>query len=211
MRDALTWSGECAFWRKADRMIEAELMDVQNKAGAPIGKHMDRRTFTALAAGVVLDSEAAKAQTASVRSRVIGCWTLLEAETVTDGKIAPWQARKLPLTGILLYHPNGWVCAQICGARPAVKSSADFARLPDAGKLESLSAYYGYYGTYELDEANHTVTHNVVDALWPFEKGISLSRSFVLEKDALRLTTARRPTDDGSTTYFNRLTWKKIA
>jgi Lipocalin-like domain len=172
---------------------------------------MDRRTFTAMAASTVLTAEGAKAETASVRSRLIGCWTLLEADTVTDGKVTPWFGRKLPLTGILIYHPNGWVSAQICGARPTVKTSANFSQLPDAQKLESLSAYYGYYGTYKVDEAARTVTHTLVDSLWPYEKGNSLRRSFVLEKDVLRLTTAPLPTDDGRTTYFNRLAWKKIA
>jgi hypothetical protein len=172
---------------------------------------MDRRTFTAMAAGAVLAAEEAKAETASVRSRLIGCWTLLEAETVTDGNVTPWQGRKLPLTGILIYHPNGWVSTQISGTRPAVKTSASFAQLPDAQKFESLSAYYGYYGTYEVDEAAQTVTHSLVDSLWPYEKGNHLRRSFVLEKDVLRLTTAPQPTDDGRTTYFNRLAWKKLA
>ena len=172
---------------------------------------MDRRTFTAMAAGAVFAAEGAKAETASVRSRLIGCWTLLEAETVTDGKVTPWQGRKLPLTGILIYHPNGWVSTQISGARPAVKTSANFTRLPDAEKLESLSAYYGYYGTYEVDEVARTVTHSLVDSLWPYEKGNKLLRRFVLEKDILRLTTAPEPTDDGRTSYFNHLTWKKMA
>src|ERR1700712_2645995 len=98
---------------------------------------MDR---TAMAASTVLTAEGAKAETASVRVRLIGCWTLLEAETVTYGKVTPWRGGKLPLTGILIYHPNGWVSTQICGARPTVKTSSEFSRLPDAEKLESLSA-----------------------------------------------------------------------
>jgi hypothetical protein len=172
---------------------------------------MDRRTFTAMAVSTVLTAEGAKAETASVRARLIGCWTLLEAETVTDGKVTPWRGRKLPLTGILIYHPNGWVSTQISGARPTVKTSAEFARLPDAEKLESLSAYYGYYGTYKVDEGTRTVTHSLVDSLLPYEKGKKLVRTYVLEKGVLRLTTAPLPTDDGRTTYFNHLTWKKMA
>jgi hypothetical protein len=172
---------------------------------------VDRRKFTAMAAaGAALGSGGAKAETASWRSQLIGTWSLQEAETVTDGKVAPWMGRLPPITGALMYQPDGWMSTQIAGAKAAVASRAIFNHLPDAERLKTLSSYYAFFGTFEVEEAGPFVTHRVVDALWPDEKGAVLRRSFQIEGGIMRLTTPPIPSEEGHTTFFNRLVWKKI-
>lgn len=168
---------------------------------------MDRRTFLVSSVGVLATSSSATADQLSLHSRLIGIWSLTEAVTVKGNETIPWFGRHPPITGILIYSENGWMSVQIAGAPAGTISRADFYKLSAADRAVWFDEYYAYYGTFEVDEVAHVVTHHIVSSLFPYETATSLKRDVSIDGDVLSLLTPAR--DDGGKTTFNRLVWKK--
>jgi hypothetical protein len=168
---------------------------------------MDRRTLLISSLGVLVASRAT-AEQLSLRSRLIGMWSLTEAVTVKGNETVPWFGRHPPIKGMINYNENGWMSVQIAGAPAGEISHADFYKLSAADRAVWFDEYYAYYGTFEVDEAARVVTHRVVNSLLPYETGTILKRDVSINEDTLSLVTP--PRDDGSgKTTFNRLVWKK--
>lgn len=170
---------------------------------------MDRRTLITSAIGVVASSPFAAADQPSFRSRLIGTWSLIEAVTVTGNEIVPWFGRHPPITGNLIYTENAWMSVQIAGAPTGTISRADFLKLAPADRVVWFDEYYAYYGTFEVDELAHVVTHRIIKSLVPYETGTVLKRDMSIDGDMLSLLTP--PRNDGGKTTFNRLVWKKAS
>ncbi|GKQ50206.1 lipocalin-like domain-containing protein [Bradyrhizobium sp. Ce-3] len=168
---------------------------------------MDRRTFLVSSVGVLATSSSATADQLSLRSRLVGIWSLTEAVTVKGDETVPWFGRHPPITGILIYGENGWMSVQIAGAPAGTISRADFYKLSAADRAVWFDEYYAYYGTFEVDEVAHVITHHIVSSLLPYETATILKRTVSIDGDMVSLLTAAR--DDGGKTSFNRLVWKK--
>jgi Lipocalin-like domain len=168
---------------------------------------MDRRTFIVSSAGVLGTSSFATADQPSLRSRLIGIWSLIEAVTVKGNETVPWFGRHPPITGNLIYNEIGWMSVHIAGAPAGTISRSDFLKLSAAERAVWFDEYYAYYGTFEIDEVAHVVTHHIVSSLLPYETGTILKRDVSIDGDMLSLLTPAR--DDGGKTTFNRLVWKK--
>jgi hypothetical protein len=97
---------------------------------------------------------------------------------------------------------------QIAGAPASTISRADFLRLSAADRAVWFDEYYAYYGTFEVDEMAHVVTHHVVGSLLPYETATNLKRDVSVTEEMLSLLTPAR--EDGGKTTFNRLVWKKV-
>ncbi|TYL80824.1 lipocalin-like domain-containing protein [Bradyrhizobium cytisi] len=111
------------------------------------------------------------------------------------------------MTGIVIYSENGWMSVQIAGAPAGAISRADFYKLSAADRAVWFDEYYAYYGTFEVDEVAHVLTHHVVSSLLPYETATILKRDVSIDGDKLSLLTPAR--EDGGKTTFNRLVWKK--
>jgi hypothetical protein len=168
---------------------------------------MDRRTFLVTSIGLLAASSSATADQLSLRSKLIGIWSLTEAVTVKGNETVPWFGRHPPITGIIIYSENGWMSVQIAGAPAGTISRADFSKLSAADRAVWLDEYYAYYGTFEVDEVAQVITHHVVSSLLPYETATILKRNVSINGDVLSLLTPAR--DDGGRTTFNRLVWKK--
>jgi len=173
---------------------------------------MDRRTFVATSVGLIAGGkiqEVVAQERPSMRSRLLGVWTLTEAVSIAGSDMTPWLGRQTPITGTLMYLDSGWMSAQLSGAKPGAISRSDFTRLSPADAYTWLKEYYAYYARFEIDEETRVITHRVVDSLYPYEKGIVYRRSFELDGDVLTLLT--EPREEDARTTFNRLVWKKLA
>jgi hypothetical protein len=170
---------------------------------------MDRRSFVLSSMGVAATGALAAAESPSLRSRLLGVWSLTEAVTVKGNETVPWFGRRPPITGNLIYTENGWMSVHISGAPPRAISRADFIKLPAAERVAWLDEYYAYYGTFEIDESARVVTHHVVNSLLPYETAASLKRDVSIQGNTLTLLTP--PRDDGGGKTFNRLVWEKAA
>jgi Lipocalin-like domain len=105
---------------------------------------MDRRSFLVSSVGVLVTSSSATADQLSLRSRLIGIWSLTEAVTVKGNETVPWFGRHPPITGILIYSENGWMSVQIAGAPAGTISRADFYKLSAADRAVWFDEYYAY-------------------------------------------------------------------
>ena len=172
---------------------------------------MDRRIFVATSIGLMAGGIqcASGTESPSWRSQLLGIWSLVDASTiaVAGDEVKPWFGRHTPITGVIIYLDNGWMSAQISGAKPGTISRGDFGKLAAADRVKWLDEYYAYYGTFEVDEAARVITHRVADSLLPYEKETVYKRKFELDNGVLALLT--EPRDNGGKTTFNRLVWKK--
>jgi hypothetical protein len=170
---------------------------------------MDRRTLIVSSVGVLATGSLSAAEQPSLRSRLIGAWSLTEAVTIRGNETFPWFGRHPPITGNLVYTEGGRISVHIAGAPPGTISRADFIKLSAAERAAWLDEYYAYYGTFEIDEVANVVTHHIVSSLLPYETATTLKRDISINGDMLSLLTPSRD-DGGGRTTFNRLVWKKV-
>jgi hypothetical protein len=168
---------------------------------------MNRRAFLASSA-VALSPVSAGAQTATLRSKILGVWSLVEASTIAGDAVSPWFGRTNPVTGLLIVQDSGWMSVQISGSRPGKIGRPEYLKLSDVEKSSWMKEYYGYYGKFSIDENMSVVTYEVIDSLLPYERGMILKRKCELMGDMLTLLTEPRQ-GDGVTSY-NKLVWKKV-
>lgn len=169
---------------------------------------MQRRAFLASTMAVLPAAELTAP--APLRDQILGAWKIKDAETVNveSGASKPWLGRPRPYSGILVYLPSGLMTVQISAAREPARADASFGKLSANEKIAYLDTYYGYYGRFEVDEAQSKVRHFIQSALFAFETGATLVRTFSLKDGVLTLKTDNLlASADGAT--FNRLTWTR--
>jgi hypothetical protein len=116
----------------------------------------------------------------NVRARLVGSWRLSWVEEqAPDGKMV-----KSEPSGIIMYTLDGHVAVQIMLSDTSKRSVSNPVQYEQGG-------YEGYFGTYEIDEAAHTVTHHVEGALVRSLIGKDLTRVYRLEGKQLVLKSAR--------------------
>jgi hypothetical protein len=129
---------------------------------------------------------------------------LLAAEALqADGGAAP--AFGYQASGMLIYDPSGGMALQIAGDRPTVGTVEAYQSLSPQDRMVFLDNYYAYFGTFEVDEAAHTVIHRVRASLRPNEAGVSYHRQYSIEGD--RLTLASSPETHAGESVASRLTF----
>ena len=169
---------------------------------------MQRRTFLAGTMAVLPAAELTAS--APLRDQILGAWKIDDAETVNieTGASKPWLGRPRPSKGLLVSLPSGLMSVQISAARERASADAGFGKLSADEKIAYLDTYYGYYGRFEVDEAQSKVRHLIQGSLFAFETGATLVRTFSLKDGVLTLKTDNlQASADGAT--FNRLTWTR--
>jgi hypothetical protein len=130
------------------------------------------------ASAVAQDS--AKAPDDGVRSRLIGAWRLIwDEDRGPNGKTV-----LLNETGIIMYTADGHMAVQIRTNQPSTPGQNAPVQYDQGG-------YEGYYGTYEVNEKEHTVTHHVEGALVKDLIGKDLTRVYKFEGKQLVLRSSR--------------------
>lgn len=158
----------------------------------------------------------AVAQTSSNgQSPVVGNWKLLKIETIKEstGEGSPiWMGEK-PV-GIITYQPNGLMAVQIMrDPKPEFANKSRLSATADELKA-AFFGYYAYWGSYSVNEADQTVSHEVTASLWPEEVGAKYKRFIKLDGQRLVLTT---PTFTSQGQFAppgekvkNQLTWERM-
>ena len=142
-------------------------------------------------------------------ARLVGTWQLLESYSEGPaGRAAfPLGAKVI---GRLNYDSAGNMAAQLMGENRKPFSARDPREISDVEYREAFQTYTAYYGTFELDTAERTVTHHVQGATVPNWPGNVQLRYYELEGDRLTLRTPPMRGNDGSKAV-NTLVWQKIA
>jgi len=144
----------------------------------------------------------------SISSQLVGVWTLL---SYTEEKKGFKDTTPLGLNpvGFLIYTPDGFVSAQLMMPGRAAFQSREWFRGTPEEYVESGSGYIAYCGTYNVDEANETVTHIPTVALLPnLIQGRQL-HAIQLHGDRLTLRTASVADADGAL-VSSHLEWQRV-
>jgi hypothetical protein len=120
---------------------------------------------------------------APVRQQLIGAWRLVSDEETVNGKLS-----KLEQTGILTYTSDGHMSVQIMDKDPK-------ATQPGNPVQYSANGYESYFGTFDVNETAHSVTHHVQGALVRSLIGKDLTRIYTFSGKQLVLKSSR-PDED---------------
>jgi hypothetical protein len=115
-----------------------------------------------------------------VKEKLIGAWRLAWIEEEgADGK-----PTRIERQGIIVYTRDGHMSVQIMAPKPET--------LPPGGPVRyEQGGYEAYYGTYEVNEQAHTVTHHVEGALVRSLIGNNLTRTYRFSEGQLILKSSR--------------------
>jgi hypothetical protein len=147
------------------------------------------------------------------RRNLVGVWELVSLQdNRPSGDVLDWMGKKP--SGILIYSPDGLMALQIMRDPPAVAgsmwSSDGRVLLPSASAndiRDALGGYYSYFGTWDVDERAHTVTHHVRASLRSGEVGAHYVRPYELAGEQLVL---RYPVKRvGSEGWTRVLVWRR--
>jgi hypothetical protein len=116
-----------------------------------------------------------------VKEKLVGAWRLAWVdEPQADGKVTRYTNRR----GTIAYTRDGHMSVQIMlpeGEAPSGKNPVKY----DQGSYEA------YFGTYDVDEQAHTVTHHVEGALVRALVGKNLTRVYHFSDGQLILKSLR--------------------
>ena len=138
---------------------------------------MKLRTIAAGLLALALSGGATAAQSAkSLKDQIVGTWNFVVAEvTAPDGKKS-FPFGETP-KGILIFTPDGrFAQIHVAGDVPKIASNNRMTGTPEeyAGIMRrSLSVF----GTWTVDEANKTVTYNIVSSSFPNWEGEAQTRT----------------------------------
>ena len=117
-----------------------------------------------------------------VKEGLIGAWRLAwDEEEGADGKMNRATDHK----GTIVYTRDGHMSVQIM-----LPGIGDARRVTNPVKYDQ-GGYEAYFGTYEVDEHAHTVTHHVEGALVRALVGKNLTRVYRFEDGKLILKSSR--------------------
>ncbi|MGH9545395.1 MAG: lipocalin-like domain-containing protein [Terriglobales bacterium] len=124
----------------------------------------------------------------SDREKLIGAWHLADLRApAADGKVRSIAGLK----GTLIYTRDGHMSVQIMYPESAAALSNDYV----------LNGYEASFGSYDLDEAKHTVTHHVQGSITHGLVGKDLPRVYQLTDDGHLIIKSVRPDEHWSATW----------
>jgi Lipocalin-like domain len=132
--------------------------------------------------GVASPQSAETPHPGSTREKLIGAWRLAwDEEEGADGKMS----RAADHTGTIVYTADGHMSVQIM-----LPGLNDARRVTNPVRYDQ-GGYEAYFGTYEVNEQAHTVTHHVQGALVRALIGKDLTRVYSFSDKQLILKSSR--------------------
>lgn len=138
------------------------------------------------------------------RDQFVGHWRLASRERLTDeGVWVPSEGRMGPdAIGMITYDAAGHMTVQIMRRdRPAFAAGQRSEATPEELQA-AFDGYLAYFGRYEVDEVEGSVTHHLEGALYPNWIGDGLKRFYEFSGNRLTLTVAPA--------RVSRLTWERV-
>jgi len=122
------------------------------------------------------------------KEQFTGTWKLVSSEfRHSDGQLTYPFGRDA--VGIIMYDANGHVSVHMMRPDCPAFASGD---LHDGTPMEIKSAFEGfvaYYGAYEVNQEEGTVTHHIEGSLFPNWVGLAQRRFFEFSGNRLTLST----------------------
>jgi hypothetical protein len=127
-----------------------------------------------------------KKDTRSVEERLIGAWRLARIEASESDGNAPQPK------GMLIYTRDGHMSVQLMYPRSASTLSNEYVK----------NGYEASFGSYDVDEATHTVTHHVQGSVTrDLLVGKDLPRLYQFTEDGHLIIKSSRPDEHWSVTW----------
>jgi hypothetical protein len=121
-----------------------------------------------------------------VAERLLGAWRLVSWEaTDSDGQLTYPLGRDA--VGQLSYDQEGRMSAQLMRRNQAHFASEDWRQATTEERASAWIGYFGYFGTYEIDEAAGAVVHLIEGSWFPNLVGKKELRHYRFEGELLVL------------------------
>jgi hypothetical protein len=105
--------------------------------------------------------------TGQLQKKIVGAWRLVSVEGELPGVRGFYDHP----TGLIVYDASGTMSVQIANRGARKKFARGLAAGTEAERARAFSSYFSYYGTYAVDDAAWTVTHDVEDSSYPDLRG----------------------------------------
>jgi hypothetical protein len=139
---------------------------------------------------------------------LVGTWRLMSrVVTLEDGTAVQDPGLGKTPTGYLIYDSSGHVTAQMMKADRPMVIDCGIAGPAASDNSQSVNGYEAYFGTYAIDETNHTVTHHLEGALAAADVGKNLMREFHVTDDKLTIVVR---TNLAKGKQIRTLTWERV-
>jgi len=136
---------------------------------------------------------------------LVGSWRLISSEGHgADGRVVYDQGKDPD--GRVMFDSSGRMSIHLTNANRPNFASGDFLRPTQKECLDAFKSYFGYFGSYTLDEESETVTFHVEGAAYPNYVGTDQIRYYTIKGDRLILRTPPERTGGTDVTYY--VTWK---
>ena len=153
---------------------------------------------------------AGQATQPSGRRNLIGVWELVSLQDHRpNGDVLDWMGKRP--SGTLIYSPDGRMRDPPPAVAGPMGSSDGRELLPGAsasGIRDAYSGYYAYFGTWEVDERAHTVTHHIRASLRSVEVGADYVRPYEFSGEQLLLRSAVDAASGEKQTRV--ITWRRV-
>jgi hypothetical protein len=138
---------------------------------------------------------------------LVGTWRLISRVVRLEDGTAIQEGLGTTPKGYLMYDSSGHMAVQLL--RPDRPTAIDCTSgpAPTDNSPELLNGYEAYFGTYTIDETNHTVTHHIEGALAAADVGRNLIRQFQVSRDKLTIVVR---TSSPKERQIRTLTWERV-
>ena len=121
----------------------------------------------------------------SDRQQLLGAWRLVSCEEESEGGVTyPFGQGAI---GQISYDASGRMSAQLTRADQAPFSSEDLRESTSQERTTAWANYFGYFGTYTVDEERKTVVHRIEGSSFPNLVGTEQIRHYRFEGKQLVL------------------------
>ena len=143
-----------------------------------------------------------------LRDKLVGIWTLVGAEfRRSDGAVADLYGPNP--SGMIVYGSGGEVAVQIMRAGRPSFSGDDLRSATAAEAQAAVGGYMAYFGRYDVDEVEGSVTHHLRGSIFPNWIGADLKRFYEISSSRLTLRTVPLISDGQPATGV--LVWERLS
>ena len=142
----------------------------------------------------------------SASQSLVGSWRLISSEGhSSDGSIV-FDQGETP-TGRVMFDASGRLSLHLTDPNRKNFESGDFLRPTPDELIAAFTGYFGYFGSYSVDEDAGVVTFHVEGAAYPNYVGTDQKRFYKIEGNRLILRTPPERAGGADVTYY--VTWER--
>jgi hypothetical protein len=140
--------------------------------------------------------------------QLVGTWRLISRVVRLEDGTAVQEGLGTTPKGYLMYDSSGHMAVQLLRPdRPAAIDCSPSGSAQSDNSPQLLNGYEAYFGTYTIDETNHTVTHHLEGALAAADVGKSLVRNFQVSGEKLTIVVR---TSSSKEKQIRTLSWERV-